>query len=160
MVPHLTSLFLTSTSLVDTTMGLCLSCLRPEVDDGYDERSSLLGDSRYADEDLQNQLLKQQQRQNELSVIVNDLSENLIDVSTFLSTNGDSIHAINTHENFVNDEDVGQSPSSPSAGLESREKKYPKVMSIEEMIQVMRDAEDEKVTCEITAPKEPLYVEL
>lgn len=140
-------------------MGVCLSCLRPEVDDNYDERSSLLGDSRHADEDLQNQLLRQQQRQNELSVIVNDLNENLIDVSTFLSTNGDSIQAINTHdnENYGNDEDVVPSPISPSAGLE---KKYPKVMSIEEMIELLREVEEEKIVCEITAPKEPLYVEL
>ncbi|OBA19276.1 hypothetical protein METBIDRAFT_22105, partial [Metschnikowia bicuspidata var. bicuspidata NRRL YB-4993] len=68
-------------------MGVCFSCLGFNNDgEDYNERSSLLGNNNlYSNEDLHENLLKQQQRQNELSVIVNDLSDNLIDVSTFLS---------------------------------------------------------------------------
>lgn len=70
-------------------MGVCLSCLRPELeDDEYNERTSLLGQqNRFSDENIQEELFKQQQRQSELNGIVNELSDNLIDVSTFLSLN-------------------------------------------------------------------------
>ncbi|CAK7898048.1 hypothetical protein CAAN1_15S03620 [[Candida] anglica] len=69
-------------------MGLCLSCLRPETDDDeYNERTSLLQHNQFSDENLQEELLKEQQRQAELNGIVNELSDNLIDVSTFLSSN-------------------------------------------------------------------------
>lgn len=69
-------------------MGACLSCLRGEYDDGeVNETTSLLGHGVYSDENYQEELLKQQQRQNELNVIVNDLNDNLIDVSTFLNKN-------------------------------------------------------------------------
>lgn len=145
-------------------MGLCLSCLKPEVDDGgYDERTSLLNDSRYADEEYQNALLRQQQRQSELSVIVNDLSENLIDVSTFLTSNGDGSRAATPQviENFASEEDFDQtSPALPSAGLETKEKHYPKVWSVEEKIQLLRDVAEENLKCELVAPKDALYVEL
>lgn len=69
-------------------MGVCLSCLRPEVDDDeFNERTSLLQQNRFSDENLQEEMIKQQQRQSELNGIVNELSDNLIDVSTFLSAN-------------------------------------------------------------------------
>ena len=67
-------------------MGVCLSCLRgDEDDDEINETTSLLGHGIYSDENYQEELLKQQQRQNELNVIVNELNDNLIDVSTFLN---------------------------------------------------------------------------
>lgn len=67
-------------------MGICLSCLRPENDDDdLNERSSLLGHRQSTDENLQEELIKQQQRQAELFGIVNELSDNLIDVPTFLT---------------------------------------------------------------------------
>lgn len=67
-------------------MGICLSCLRPQVDDDeLNERSSLLGHRQSTDENLQEELIKQQQRQAELFGIVNELSDNLIDVPTFLT---------------------------------------------------------------------------
>lgn len=69
-------------------MGVCLSCLRgEEEDDEINETTSLLGHGVYSDENYQEELLKQQQRQNELNVIVNELNDNLIDVSTFLNKN-------------------------------------------------------------------------
>lgn len=67
-------------------MGICLSCLRPQTDDDeLNERSSLLGHRQSTDENLQEELIKQQQRQAELFGIVNELSDNLIDVPTFLT---------------------------------------------------------------------------
>ena len=69
-------------------MGVCLSCLRGDDDDDeINETTSLLGHGIYSDENYQEELLKQQQRQNELNVIVNELNDNLIDVSTFLNKN-------------------------------------------------------------------------
>ncbi|CAR65704.1 DEHA2D18392p [Debaryomyces hansenii CBS767] len=69
-------------------MGVCLSCLRGDYDDDeINETTSLLGHGIYSDENYQEELLKQQQRQNELNVIVNELNDNLIDVSTFLNKN-------------------------------------------------------------------------
>ncbi|ODV80444.1 uncharacterized protein CANTADRAFT_47649 [Suhomyces tanzawaensis NRRL Y-17324] len=71
-------------------MGLCLSCLRGSSDeDDVNESSSLLRNHHniYSSDYIQEaELLKQQQRQQELNTIVNDLSDNLIDVSTFLNT--------------------------------------------------------------------------
>lgn len=68
-------------------MGLCFSCLYGEEDDGNNnERSSLLHSGQiYLEENLQEEAKKQQKRQNELAGIVNELSDNLIDVSTFMS---------------------------------------------------------------------------
>ncbi|EDK41123.2 hypothetical protein PGUG_05221 [Meyerozyma guilliermondii ATCC 6260] len=68
-------------------MGLCYSCLYGDEDDGNNnERSSLLQNHQlYSEENLQEEVKKQQQRQNELAGIVNELSDNLIDVSTFMS---------------------------------------------------------------------------
>lgn len=68
-------------------MGLCYSCLYGDEDDGNNnERSSLFQNHQlYSEENLQEEVKKQQQRQNELAGIVNELSDNLIDVSTFMS---------------------------------------------------------------------------
>lgn len=74
-------------------MGACLSCLGGNDDSDDNERHSLLGShSRYADENVQEQLLKQQQRQSELNGIVSDLNNDLIDVSTFVSNTQDTEH--------------------------------------------------------------------
>lgn len=66
-------------------MGVCLSCLRPSEEAEVDETTSLLNHGLYTDANYQEELLKQQQRQNELNTITNELSDNLIDVSTFSS---------------------------------------------------------------------------
>lgn len=145
-------------------MGVCLSCLRTDIDDqGYDERTSLLNDSRFGDEDFQNELLRQQQRQNELSTIVNNLNENLIDVYTFLSPSGsqNQSSAPQITENYSTEDDFEQpSPAQPSAGLEIREKQYPKIWTLEEKKQLLRRVAEENVKCELKAPEEPLYVDL
>lgn len=67
-------------------MGVCLSCLRgDDEEEDINETTSLLGSGIYGDGNYQEELLKQQQRQNELNGIVNELNSNLIDVSTFLN---------------------------------------------------------------------------
>lgn len=70
-------------------MGACLSCLglSDSADDELNETSSLLRNQQmFSDDYLQEaELLKQQQRQSELNIIVNDLSDHLIDVTTFLN---------------------------------------------------------------------------
>lgn len=68
-------------------MGICLSCIRPsESDDDPNENTSLLR-GQYNDEYLQEaQTVRYQQRQQELGGIVNDLSDNLIDVSSFIGS--------------------------------------------------------------------------
>lgn len=68
-------------------MGICLSCLRGnDNEDDYENQALLNNQSALYSESLQENELKQQRMQ-ELNSIVNDLSENLIDVSTFLSNN-------------------------------------------------------------------------
>ncbi|KAI5957526.1 hypothetical protein KGF57_003220 [Candida theae] len=69
-------------------MGLCLSCLSGGGnDDEYDETASLLRRNQQGGYDSlqEEEILKQEQRQQELNNIVNDLSENLIDVTSFLN---------------------------------------------------------------------------
>ncbi|EGW33639.1 uncharacterized protein SPAPADRAFT_60971 [Spathaspora passalidarum NRRL Y-27907] len=69
-------------------MGACLSCLQHTNDDEYNETTSLLRnqDNQYTSDYVQEeQILKQQQRQQELASIVNELSDKLIDVTSFLS---------------------------------------------------------------------------
>lgn len=145
-------------------MGLCLSCLVAEVDDNEsDERTSLLGESRSGDEDFQNELLRQQQRQNELSLIVNDLSENLIDVSAFLGSNGGQNHSALSQsiDNLAGEDDSEQgSAALPSAGLENREKQYPKVWTVEEKSQLLLELAKKDYKCELSAPKDTLFVDL
>ncbi|KAI5951713.1 hypothetical protein KGF54_004788 [Candida jiufengensis] len=88
-------------------MGVCLSCLSGNSnDDEYDENTSLLRRNQqqqnYQSDYLQEEeLLKQQQRQQELSSIVNDLSDKLIDVATFLNGGGsNSITGASTNSNL------------------------------------------------------------
>ncbi len=78
-------------------MGNCLSCLIGNSnDDDYNETSSLLRhqqqhNQQYLSDYLQEeQILKQQQRQQELAGIVNELNDNLIDVTSFLSGNNNN----------------------------------------------------------------------
>ncbi|ODQ81568.1 hypothetical protein BABINDRAFT_11695 [Babjeviella inositovora NRRL Y-12698] len=63
-------------------MGICLSCLRPEEDEEnpqLGERTPLLGQNTLKQEEI-----AAENRQKELDTIVSDLTENLIDVTTFL----------------------------------------------------------------------------
>lgn len=131
-------------------MGICLSCLRPveEDDDEFNERSSLLrGQEFYTDEHIQEELLKKQQRQQELNNIVNDLSEHLIDVSTFLSYS------------TVNTTSAPGTPNPNDPG--SSDKQYPYIISSDEKADILKQAEhlndSIKQACKIES-SEPLYL--
>lgn len=131
-------------------MGICLSCLRPieDEDDDYNERSSLLrGQEFYSDEHIQEELLKKQQRQQELNTIVNDLSEHLIDVSTFLSYS-----TVNT----------GSMPGTPNPNDgSSTDKQYPYTLTPEDKSHILQQVEqlDDSIkeSCKIES-SEPLYL--
>lgn len=135
-------------------MGLCLSCIRPtpDEDDEFNERSSLLRSQEfYSDEHLQEELMKKQQRQNELNNIVNELSDNLIDVSTFLSNT--SIPN-NSDHNTPNLSMLNYSTS-------SQEKLYPYMLTSKEKEQIVAEIGDIdkgiQERCKITV-EEPLYL--
>lgn len=144
------------------TMGPCLSCLRaPEEDNDANERTSLLGNgNHFSAENYHEELLKQQQRQNELNGIVNDLSDNLIDVSTFITgkqlvaqestSTGRGEPATTTLANFMN------SPSIKPAGLDSG-KSYPRLLDNDEKQRILASSKDEDVV-PIANPQGPLYV--
>lgn len=138
-------------------MGLCLSCLQPSTDeeDEYNERSSLLRSQEfYSDEHLQEELLKKQQRQQELNNIVSELSDNLIDVSTFLS--GQSNINSNSVPNTPNLSSLNYSITS-----NSQEKVYPYLIKKGDRDQITNDMEQLsqsiKNNCKIES-KEPLYI--
>lgn len=139
-------------------MGICLSCLRfeDENDDEFNERSSLLRNHNlYSDENLQEELLKQQQRQQELNTIVNDLSDNLIDVSTFLNnpvlTNNTATpnlsylnHSLQvqlTNEELVsNNLTANTTPSSAQPqNNDSIAKQYPYLLNHDEKLKMLED---------------------
>lgn len=104
-------------------MGACLSCLRPSDDDEeYNERTSLLHNDFYNDEHLQEELLKRQQRQQELNNLVSELSDNLIDVSSFLLS----------APNITN-----SAPGTPN--LSMVEKQYPNYLSKVDKEKILED---------------------
>ncbi|EGV61026.1 hypothetical protein PSN45_002114 [Yamadazyma tenuis] len=131
-------------------MGICLSCLRPsEEDDEYNERSSLLrSQDFYSDEHLQEELLKKQQRQQELNNIVNELSENLIDVSTFMSNS--TLQSSST-PNTPNINEYGA----------SQDKQYPYSISPNERAKILEEVENldpaVKEACKVEV-KDSLYL--
>lgn len=138
-------------------MGLCLSCLKPSTDeeDEYNERTSLLRSQEfYSDEHLQEELLKKQQRQQELNNIVSELSDNLIDVSTFLS--GQSNINSNSAPNTPNLSSLNYSITS-----NSQEKVYPYLIKKGDRDKITNDMEQLsqsiKNNCKIDS-KEPLYI--
>ncbi|EEQ40242.1 hypothetical protein CLUG_04370 [Clavispora lusitaniae ATCC 42720] len=157
-VLHVTHHLTISTYTSFLSMGACLSCLLPPNDGDAHERTSLLGNNtQYSDEDLQKELAKQQQRQSELNTIVNDLNDNLIDVSTFL-TNGSagpnfSIPADYSHASITEDDTT--SPKVAPAGSEGG-KSYPHVMGLEEKEQIMQRAQNID-SCRVVCDG-PLYV--
>ncbi|ODV67623.1 hypothetical protein HYPBUDRAFT_152486 [Hyphopichia burtonii NRRL Y-1933] len=148
-------------------MGLCLSCIRPDYDneDEFNERSSLLGNQHlHSDENIQEELLKQQQRQQELNGIVNELNDNLIDVSTFLSdpvvSNG-TIPAANLsyltnslQPQTTNEENGTALAHEQQEGIQG--KQYPYVLSPEEKQKILQEVESldssvkeaSKITCD------------
>lgn len=155
-------------------MGLCLSCLGAGDDDqDINERTTLLGNNNLpSDEELQEELLKQQQRQNELSNIVSDLNERLIDVSTFLSANSTANGAINPNSYPASlnllasprihdaDDTDAQASSVGPAGLEE-ERQYPHLAGVDEKLAILKAVESlspEEKHIELHEPSGPLYV--
>lgn len=109
----------------------------------------------YSDEDLQKDLAKQQQRQNELNTIVNDLNDHLIDVATFLTNGSAGVNsALPADSSNLDDETI--SPRIAPAGLEDGERVYPYLMTVEEKQKVLQQAASKpklNVVCD-----SPLYV--
>lgn len=67
-------------------MGPCISCLRQEEEE-FGETTSLLRNesNQYDSLQLQQEMKKKQQRQQELNNLVNELLDNLIDMSSFIT---------------------------------------------------------------------------
>ncbi|KAJ8140096.1 hypothetical protein OXX80_004338 [Metschnikowia pulcherrima] len=158
-------------------MGICFSCLGLNGDDGDDgERTSLLGNNNiYSDENNYENLLKQQQRQNELSSIVNDLSDNLIDVSTFLSKGSvegynkntisstqstDVFATANGVQNGHNDTGAITTEDSANSPLDAsdNDKSLPYLWPLDKKLQLMKDVSTSHPLFEIKPPSESLYV--
>lgn len=146
-------------------MGLCLSCIRPEDDseNEYNENSSLLRNHHlYLDENIQEDLLKQQQRQSELNGIVNDLSDKLIDVTNFLGNPSYSTGLVGAPNlSFLSPSLHGQSnPDDLAEGLPDA-KTYPYLLTDSEKLKILRDVADldpyVKKSAQIPV-SEPLYL--
>lgn len=127
-------------------MGLCLSCLGGNDDGDGHERTSLLGHGAVSDEDLQEELLKQRRRQTELAGIVNNLSDSLIDLLTFLVAGADQAP-----------EAADEEPLAGPAGQDNPTKPYPHVWLAATKNAVASQAAQE-ATFELRVLKEPLYV--
>lgn len=123
-------------------MGACLSCLIPSGDEETEERRSLLvNGNMYSDEDLQKELAKQQQRQNELNAIVNDLNDNLIDVTTFLTNGSAGANPLLPGDYLstsIHDDEAY--PRIASAGLEDPERQYPYLLTVAEKQRILQQA--------------------
>ncbi|KAK6454741.1 late endosomal/lysosomal adaptor and MAPK and MTOR activator-domain-containing protein [Scheffersomyces xylosifermentans] len=155
-------------------MGICLSCLRSgdANDDDYNENSSLLRNQHnlYSDDYLQEEeLSKQQQRQQELNTIVNDLSDNLIDVTSFLNntsnnsvtntpnlsslSNNNSLRPSNTYDNnsTLNVEDEHNTVSKTFPYEYGKNEKLKILSELEELDSSIKDS------CKISF-NEPLYL--
>ncbi|EMG51096.1 hypothetical protein SBY92_001859 [Candida maltosa Xu316] len=146
-------------------MGSCLSCLIGNSnDDEYNETSSLLRNQhlqqQYSSDYLQKeQILKQQERQQELTSIVNELNDKLIDVTSFLnggnlisnSSNLSNSAVLTGDNNNNNGEEVDEDGS----------KALPYVYTKKDKDKVLENAnlvDDEiKQSCQITS-LEPLYI--
>lgn len=146
-------------------MGICLSCLRSDDDndDEFNERSSLLRDHNlYTDENLQEELLKQQQRQQELNVIVNDLNDNLIDLSTFLNSSVNNNLAGSTNLSYSTGSLQPQTTQDEIAAPDSQQKQYPYLLTSEEKQDILREVENisDDIKSSIKAESdEPLYLQ-
>ncbi|KAI5964627.1 uncharacterized protein KGF55_001696 [Candida pseudojiufengensis] len=150
-------------------MGVCLSCLNGTGStDEYDENTSLLRRNQqqqnYTSDYLQEEeLLKQQQRQQELSSIVNDLSDKLIDVATFINGGVGST----SNANQINGSTSGLLPqlnqtNEGNAGLKDDDlKQFPYFYTEEDRRKVLEKTsqlnESIKQSCKLTT-SEPLYL--
>lgn len=137
-------------------MGLCLSCL--ESNDEYDanERRSLLGNETFSDEDLQEDLVKQQKRQNELLLIVNDLTENLIDASSFLSKQQPGPETLGPANDAAQNLGVAASPNPVLTPDDS--KQLPYIWSPDQKIELMKQLAMSHETFDVLPAQNPLFV--
>lgn len=116
-------------------MGACFSCFgHDEDEDDINERTSLLN-SHYPGENVQEELLKQQQRQNELNSIVNELSDKLIDVSTFLSNPSTAQTPLTPNLLYLT------TSLQPQTSDEAPVKQYPHVLGPEERARILQEVE-------------------
>ncbi|KAF3989008.1 hypothetical protein FT663_00614 [Candidozyma haemuli var. vulneris] len=154
-------------------MGICFSCLIGSDENDDNERQSLLGNhQQYADENYQEQLIKQQQRQSELNGIVSDLNNDLIDVSTFVSNTQAAENEATSQEpeNEIQSPALSAAANSTSApGTAhaspsvvpvslSNDKSFPHLLSIDEKKKILEDSKQyADQVAPIKAPG-PLYV--
>lgn len=130
-------------------MGLCYSCLLGEAEDTNNERSSLLQNHQlYSEENLQEEVKKQQQRQNELAGIVNELSDNLIDVSTFMSNPTGLEYSSHNISFLTNNDGEGDKPIPTFLTEDEKQRVVAEASNIDDVI---------KKQCEISKP-EPLFL--
>lgn len=141
-------------SATQQAMGLCFSCLYGDDDDGNNnERSSLLQNHQlYSEENLQEEVKKQQQRQNELAGIVNELSDNLIDVSTFMSNPTGLENSTQNISFLVHTEgETGGTTDKPNTTFLTNDEK-------QKVLDAVRQLDEEtKKRCQITN-SQPLYL--
>ncbi len=148
------------------TMGSCLSCLIGNSnDDEYNETSSLLRNQhlhqQYSSDYLQEeQIMKQQQRQQELTSIVNELNDKLIDVTSFLNGSS-SLHSVSNNNLSINLNGNSSGDNLENEDDNGHTKTFPYVYSKQERDEVANKAnavgDDIKQTCKITS-LEPLYI--
>lgn len=150
-------------------MGVYMSCLLRSHDDEENETASLLRNQQntyntnYAQEE---QLLKQQQqRQQELSNIVNELSDKLIDVTSFLNPSSSatnlqqhpSLSSLTPHNVPSQDYEHVENDN----GIPTSNKTYPYVYTTEDRDRVLKEMEqiDETIreSCKVQL-SEPLYL--
>ncbi|RLV93639.1 hypothetical protein JA1_002360 [Spathaspora sp. JA1] len=152
-------------------MGACLSCLQYSSDDEYNETTSLLRnqENQYSGDYVQEeQILKQQQRQQELASIVNELSDKLIDVTSFLSggpSNGPTISLtnspnLNTKTNHDYNEEVNDSYINNNIE-DDQGKSYPYVYNSIDKNAVIKATEElnqeTREACQVKS-SDPLYL--
>lgn len=147
-------------------MGLCLSCLRgsDSRDDEVNETSSLLRNQHdmYSLDYMQEaELLKQQQRQQELNAIVNNLSDNLIDVSSFLNTDTHATIATQVRAQDESSRHSLEQPTNTDSVVDDDEKQYPRQYGAGEKDDVLKQVAQlsgtVKDSCNVTF-SEQLYL--
>lgn len=154
-------------------MGACLSCLGGQEDIDENERQMLLGNHQnFADENYQEQLLKQQQRQSELNGIVSDLNNDLIDVSTFVLSsqaveNGEAapeadgeIQSPALSAVIASGSAPGTAQASPSVVPVSlsNDKTLPCLLGLDEKRKILEDLKQYLALVAPVKPTGPLYV--
>ncbi|CAK9440470.1 uncharacterized protein LODBEIA_P45700 [Lodderomyces beijingensis] len=150
-------------------MGVCFSCLNGGAYDQEDDettsllrRNQLQQDSNVLQEE---EMLKQQQRQQELSSIVNDLSDKLIDVTSFLNNSSSQIltppAAAASREHSTLQGSTSNLNAGVVRGTEKLERSYPYAYSKserEKVVDGVKKLDDAtRQACQVSV-SEPLYL--